>query len=68
MNAPQYYVIRTLSVCLVISYNDFLSGWARLFKIVRLNYGFSLTGCSDGRQYTKPMRSALKFCMDFQTK
>jgi len=68
MSAPQYYVIRTYMVCLVTSYNDFISGWARLFKIVSLNYGFSLTGCSDGRQCIKPMRSALKFCMDFQTR
>jgi len=52
----------------VISYNGCVSGWARLFKIVRLNYGFSQTACSDGHQCIKPMRSVLKFCMDFQTR
>ena len=54
--------------CLVISYNGCVLGWVRLFKIVRLNHGFSLTGCSDGRQCIKPMRSVLKFCMNFQTR
>jgi len=58
----------TYIACRIISYIGCVSGWARLFKIVRPNCGFSLTGCSDGPQCIIHMRSVLKFCMDFRTK